>query len=161
MIDYRWIALVVCCGMVSACAPSDKRDQSVQVGKSQASPLNLMQQASCDKKPSFGQYPWRAKIDSNVLCAVAKAREEHWSFSQAAARMGMQSNANGVALDIVMNRLDGRVQDKLNIAGVSITFLSETYKRVSIVIQDANLLDQLAAIPEVRSIKAEYGGRTR
>jgi len=115
----------------------------------------------CSKVKASAITPWRTKISSNLLCAESKSRTGKISFVNIAARMGMLTSKDGVALDITTTRLDADVKRKFNLSGITINLISVKYNRVSLSIHDSSLLKQLAAIPEVRMIMPEYGARNR
>jgi len=115
----------------------------------------------CAKIKPSDSMPWRDKINANLLCAETKAYTANISFVDMAAQMGMVIAKGGVTLDVTTSRLDDDIKRKLAIKGVTITFTSVKYNRLSLIICNPALLDQLARIPEVRMIMPEYGGRTR
>jgi len=115
----------------------------------------------CAKIKASGSMPWRIKISANLLCAETKSRTANISFVDMASQMGMVISKGGVTLDVATSRLDDDVKRKFAIKGITITFISVKYNRLSLIIRNPALLDQLARIPEVRMIMAEYGRRTR
>jgi len=101
------------------------------------------------------------KISVNLLELERKAATQHLSLSAATTNAAIKTQGSGILLDIVMNRLDPTIVQKLKLPGVAIVFASEKYKRISAVISNPSLLYQLSNIPEVRSIRPEYGAMTR
>jgi len=126
-----------------------------------ATPNQPGHQVGCAKSETNSNKSWRAKISANLLCAEIKSRAANMSFVDMAAQMGMAIAKGGVTLDVTTSRLDDDVKRKFSMRGVSITFISAQYKRLSLIIRDPALLEQLARIPEVRMIMPEYGGRAR
>ncbi len=105
--------------------------------------------------------PEAAKINANLLALDEKVRAGGMSLAVATADTGMLRVDNGLVLDIVTNRLDSSVERKFRMPGVTIRNTSAKYNRVSLVIDDLDLLYKLARIPEVRTISPAYGARTR
>jgi hypothetical protein len=122
--------------------------------------ISLPAQASGDLNSKVQQYssaPQAGKISINLLRLGQQAGQAAMSLSRAAANAG----ASRIKLDLVMNRLDAAVEQKLRLPGVAIDYISARYNRVAATISDPALLLQLANIPEVRSIRREHGAKTR
>jgi len=117
--------------------------------------------ASGAKGASYSMAPNAAKISVNLLALEKKAATQQTTLAVVARNAAVSTTGAGIMLDIVLNRLDPVVLQKLKLPGVIIRYASEKYKRVSAVITSPSLLYQLANIAEVRSIQSEYGAMTR
>jgi len=118
-------------------------------------------EAASTKVAQYSKAPNAAKISVNLLALEKKAATQQTTLSVVARNAAVSTAGAGIVLDIVMNRLDSVVLQKLKLPGVVIRYASEKYKRVSAVISNPALLYQLANIAEVRSIQPEYGAVTR
>ncbi|MDX8411590.1 MAG: PKD domain-containing protein, partial [Mariprofundaceae bacterium] len=117
-------------------------------------------QAAHAKVQYYSNAPQADKISVNLLQLESQARTKGVSLAAAAANTVFTTASGGVALDIVTSHLGPDVERKLRIPGVTVRHISEKYNRASVVISDPALLYQLASIPEVRSIRPEYGAIT-
>jgi len=122
--------------------------------------LPQMAEAVNAKLTQYSKAPQASKISVNLLALEKKAKARSISFASAAQNTAIQTASGGILLDIVTNRLDAAVLKKISIPGVSIRYSSVKYNRVSVAVNNPALLYQLANIPEIRSIRPEYGART-
>jgi len=113
------------------------------------------------KVAQYSKVSYADKISVNLLALERKAALQHTSLSAASTNAVIKTQGAGIVLDIVMNRLDSAILQKLKLPGVTIRYASPKYHRVSAVISDPSLLYQLANMPEVRSIRPEYGAMTQ
>jgi len=113
------------------------------------------------KVAQYSKVSYADKISVNLLALERKAALQHTSLSAASTNAVIKTQGAGIVLDIVMNRLDPAILQKLKLPGVTIRYASPKYHRVSAVISDPSLLYQLANMPEVRSIRPEYGAMTK
>jgi len=118
-------------------------------------------EAASTKVAQYSKAPNAAKISVNLLALEKKAATQQTTLSAIARNAAVSTAGAGIVLDIVMNRLDSVVLQKLKLPGVVIRYASEKHKRVSAVITNPVLLYQLANIVEIRSIQPEYGAVTR
>lgn len=117
-------------------------------------------QAGDPRVEQYSKTPEAAKINVNLLRLDHDMRAKGISLSEAASDKAVIEVAGGIALDIVVDYLDPRVEAKFVLPGVRVRHFSTKYRRVSVVIDDPALLYELAKIPEVRMISPEYGTRT-
>jgi len=115
----------------------------------------------CSKIQPFSRSTSTVKISNNLLCAAKIAEIKRKSFADVASGMGILTVNGGVAIDIVMNSISPYIEKKLKIPGVTIRYISKRYKRVYAVVNDPNALYEIAEIPEVKTIMAEYGVMTQ
>ena len=122
--------------------------------------------AASAKVAQYSNAAEAAKISVNLLAEKSLIQQQMaiqapQSPTGAITRAVPQQQASSMALDVVMNRLDNAVIQKMKQLGVNIVFSSVKYLRVSAVIHDPTLLNALAKMPEVRSIQKEYGAIKR
>ncbi len=110
------------------------------------------------KITQYSKSPFADKIDVNLLALQSKATQQKTSLSAiASTNTAIQTQGANILLDIVMNRIDATTIKRIKQLGVHILFTSKAYHRISASIHNAALLNQLASLPEVRSIRPEYG----
>jgi len=109
------------------------------------------------KVAQYSTAPHADKISVNLLALQRKAAMQKLSMSTAITNTAIRTQGAAILLDIVMNRIDPAIVQKLKLPGVTIRYASMKYQRVSAVISNPALLYQLANIPEVRSIRPELG----
>ena len=114
------------------------------------------------KVAQYSTAPHADKISVNLLALQRKAAMQQTTLATVAHTNAVtKTQGTGIVLDIIMNRLDPAIMQKLKLPGVAIRYASIKYRRISAVISNPALLYQLANIPEVRSIRPEYGAMTR
>ena len=91
-------------------------------------------EAASTKVAQYSKAANAAKISVNLLAMEKKAATQHTTLSAVARNAPVSTAGTGIVLDIVMNRLDPVVLQKLKLPGVVILYASEKYKRVSVVI---------------------------
>jgi len=106
----------------------------------------------------YSKLPQAEKISVNLLRIANKAKTQNVSFATAATNTAVRKVASAIAIDIVMNSLNSDIEQQLRIPGVTIRYISKRYKRVYAVVNDPDALYEIAEIPEVKTIMAEYGG---
>jgi len=117
--------------------------------------------AANTKVAQYSTAPHADKISVNLLALQRKAAMQQTTLAAVAHTNAVtRTQGTGIVLDIVMNRLDPAIVQKLKLPGVTIRYASMKYQRVSAVISNPALLYQLANMPEVRSIRPEYGALT-
>lgn len=150
---------------MTACAVDDDTLQSTKLDREKQSPPDNQKPTSktlCSKITSSTEQPWLGKIDSTLICAKIKSEKAGVSFENQAKAMSIITNQAGVILDVVLNSPINQktFTQKLHSLEATIQFISVQYHRATLGIHHASSLYSLARMPEVRSIKPEYGGST-
>jgi hypothetical protein len=113
------------------------------------------------KVEAFSKAPHAEKINVNLLNLAQQVQQGATSLTRGASRMAMRTAGAGIRVDIVMHHIDEDVLDNMRDMGLSMQHVSETHRRISAVVDDIDVLYDVAELEAVEMIMPEYGGATQ
>lgn len=101
------------------------------------------------------------KIGVNLLMLEQDVREGRVAQHDGATRATIQSDAQGIWLDVVFRSVTPAVVDKIRQLGATVHHVSYLYQRASVHIDNLALIYKVAEIAEVAMVAPEYGAQTQ